>query len=149
MKAKHGDIYSDFLKSVETLTRERETIDELIEKWEQKLAGLDIKIEAWVKAREQNGTPGRPARVDFGYHGGLVVRYSSPDGSRVEPLSQASYEIKLEALCYLSELLIDIQLMVEDQIARIRRVKSGIDFEALRKRLRLPLIKNPQLSASA
>jgi hypothetical protein len=138
------DIFADFLQSVETLDKERAAVDELIEKWDEKLGALDLGIETWVSAEPEGTAAGVARGVELGYRGGLIVRHPSHGGAKVEPLAKANYEVKIEALNHLSRLLVDVRLMVNEQISRIQRMKEAVDFENLKKRLKLPLMHPPR-----
>lgn len=141
---KLNEIFDSFFKSAETLEKERGSIDELILKWDGKLKDLDLKVETWVCTDEEEPTSDDRShkKIQLGFREGLVVRMTNKYGSEVEPLEKVNYEVKIEALLQLSKLLVDIRILMNEQIAKIQRMKDMTDFEVLRKHLKIPLISN-------
>ena len=128
-----------FVKSAETLSSERSAVDDLVQKWNEKIRSLRLAVEAWVRTEGDNNDR-RP--LELGFRDTIVVRYGDSDESKFSPTDEVRYDLKIEALALLPRLLEDLRLAIDCEVTRLRRLKVMTDFKELKRCLKAPFV-NP------
>lgn len=126
---------TEFVQSAEALISERSAIDDLVQKWNDKILSLGLAVETWVRT-EGDDAGRRP--LELGFRDSIVVRYADNEELQFSPIDEVSYDLKIEALSLLPKLLEDLRLAIDCEVTRLRRLKEMTDFKDLKRSLRAP-----------